>query len=74
LPSNGWRTIAAPGEIPGVDKVNRRTDGLITVWHEIGQRGDDARWRVTSIATDGAVRQATGPSKRSTRNTLRAAR
>ena len=72
MPSNGWRTIARRGEIPGVDKVNRNTAGLVTVWHETGQRGDAARWRLTSIAPDGAVRQATGRTKQATRNTLRA--
>lgn len=70
--SNGWRSIIRPREkAHGLNALNRRTDGLVTVWHEPGERGDSDRYRVTGVWPDGSVRQATGRTKQGARNALR---
>jgi hypothetical protein len=73
--SNGWRTFIRPRDgASGLNALHRRADGLVTVWHQPGERGDDDRYRLTAVYPDGAVRQATGRTKRSARNALRPGR
>jgi hypothetical protein len=73
MPSNGWRTFVRPRDgIRGLAYLHRNASGLVTVWHDSGDREDPARWRLTRVSPDGAVRQATGRTRRATRNAVRA--
>ena len=67
MPANGWRTLIRPDDgVTGINALHRRTDGIVTVWHQTADG-----YRLTVISPNGTVQQSTGRTKHACRNRIR---
>ena len=64
--TNGWRTAIRNHEVRGINAVNYRTDGIVTVWHRTTEG-----YRLTVVQPNGKIQQSTGRTKHACRNRIR---